>query len=39
MIKNDKDKPKFYYKLTPRPTGKLKKILKKELKTEYHYLE
>src|SRR3989344_5082846 len=39
MIKNIKGKPKFYYKLTPKPTGKLKKFLKKEFKVEYHYLE
>jgi len=39
LVKNVKGKPKFSYKRTPKPTGRLKKFIKKEFKMEYHYLE
>jgi succinate dehydrogenase/fumarate reductase flavoprotein subunit len=39
LIINSKGKPKFYYKKTPKPYGKLKRFLKTHEDGEYHYLE
>lgn len=30
---------KYYFKKTPKPKGKLAKMLEKQLKIEYHYVE
>jgi succinate dehydrogenase/fumarate reductase flavoprotein subunit len=39
LVKNIKGNPRFYYKPTSKPKGRLKKFLKKEFQAEYHYLE